>query len=371
MRKNSISFCLIFSLLFLFVYVQQTMGQPQKQSEGPPRVSMVERYPDAKKISVDFFKIDLHNVFRLLGNVSGKNIVVDEDVRGNLTLSLQEVPWPLVLDVIAGLKNLDIIERDNTIMIFPLNKKVAWETLAPQLGVSSEEILKLEEITPGPVIEETVKVPEGPALTMEQIMARQTSIEEVNKAQRIIKDAELLTKKGDIKNALKLYMKASEIWPENISLSKKIVSIALGRVNEPLTALNYAKKVLSFQPDDPEASTHAAIALASMGKKDEAKIYFEKSVDREKPPLDSLLNYAVFSESIGDYRTTLRLVNTIEKKYDLSPEAMLLKARALERMGKREAARKEYHAVLQSGASIPPDMLAYAKNRMELLQGTH
>ncbi len=53
-----------------------------------------------QRISVDFYKIDLHNVFRLIGEISGRNIVVDEKVNGSLTLALNDVPWDFVLDVI-------------------------------------------------------------------------------------------------------------------------------------------------------------------------------------------------------------------------------------------------------------------------------
>ncbi|MCD4677965.1 MAG: hypothetical protein K8S18_18525, partial [Desulfobacula sp.] len=78
------------------------------------------------KISVDLFKVDLHNVFRLLGQVSGKNIVVDESVKGTITLALENVPWTFVLDVIKNLKELDSIERHNTIMIYPAAKSLEW-----------------------------------------------------------------------------------------------------------------------------------------------------------------------------------------------------------------------------------------------------
>ncbi len=78
------------------------------------------------KISVDLFKVDLHNVFRLLGQVSGKNIVVDESVKGTITLALENVPWTFVLDVMKNLKGLDSIERHNTIMIYPADQSLEW-----------------------------------------------------------------------------------------------------------------------------------------------------------------------------------------------------------------------------------------------------
>jgi len=61
---------------------------------------------EKQKITVDFFKIDLHNVFRLFGEISGQNIVVDEGVTGTLTLALNDIPWDFALDIILNLKDL-------------------------------------------------------------------------------------------------------------------------------------------------------------------------------------------------------------------------------------------------------------------------
>ncbi len=45
-----------------------------------------------ERITVEFQKMDLHNVFNFLRQISGVNIVVDEAVKGSLTLVLDDVP---------------------------------------------------------------------------------------------------------------------------------------------------------------------------------------------------------------------------------------------------------------------------------------
>ena len=67
-----------------------------------------------ERITVEFQKMDLHNVFNFLRQVSGVNIVVDESVQGSLTLVLDEVPWDFALDIILNLKDLEKEERFNT-----------------------------------------------------------------------------------------------------------------------------------------------------------------------------------------------------------------------------------------------------------------
>jgi type IV pilus assembly protein PilQ len=325
---------------------------------------------DAKdKISVDLFKVDLHNVFRLLGQVSGKNIVVDESVKGNITLALENVPWIFVLDVIKNLKGLNSIERHNTIMIYPADKSLEWgggEDASGTLDVQAETPLieKVDE----PVIEETE---EGPGLKFVQTSDIQTPIEEVTKAQEFIEKAAKLEKIGAIGQSLELYIKASDTWPENISLAKKISALALGPGGQELTAFNFAKKALYFAPKDSEATTFAAVALARMGKNDEAKIYFERAMDAAaKPSLHTLYNYAVFCESGGEYRQALRLLNNIESNYELSADTMLLRARVYEHLGQIDNAMTEYRAVSQGGASIPMELQRYAKERLEIMMTT-
>jgi len=315
------------------------------------------------KISVDLFKVDLHNVFRLLGQVSGKNIVVDESVKGTITLALENVPWTFVLDVIKNLKGLDSIERHNTIMIYPTGKSLEWGGDTESTGTLDVQI--------GPLLIEKDEIPgkgeQQGGIQIERIVDIQTPVEEVAKAHDLINKAVKLEKQGMVNQALKLYVNASDIWPENVSLAKKISALALGPGGQELTAFNFARKALRFAPKDSEATAFAAVALARMGKTDEAKIYFERAMGTALPPMHTLHNYAVFCESEGEYRQALRLLNNIEANYELSADAMLLRARVFEHLGQIDKAITEYRAVLQGGASIPPESQRYAKERMEIL----
>jgi len=54
-------------------------------------------------ISVNLKDVDLKDFFRLVHEISGLNVVLDPDVKGNLTIVLDDVPWDQALDVV--LKN--------------------------------------------------------------------------------------------------------------------------------------------------------------------------------------------------------------------------------------------------------------------------
>jgi type IV pilus assembly protein PilQ len=69
------------------------------------------------KISLDFKDADIKNILRLIAEVSGYNIVVDEDVKGTITLRLVDVPWDQALDLILESKNLGMLKVGNVMKI--------------------------------------------------------------------------------------------------------------------------------------------------------------------------------------------------------------------------------------------------------------
>jgi type IV pilus assembly protein PilQ len=75
-----------------------------------------------KPISLDFQDVDISNVLRLIADVTGKNIVVEPNVKGKVTLKVVEVPWDQVLDLILKINNLDSVVEGNVIRIATAKK---------------------------------------------------------------------------------------------------------------------------------------------------------------------------------------------------------------------------------------------------------
>ena len=67
-----------------------------------PAPAVVPKY-SGDLISLELKDADLKDFFRLIGEISGLNIVLDPDVKGSLTIFLNDVPWDQALDVV--LKN--------------------------------------------------------------------------------------------------------------------------------------------------------------------------------------------------------------------------------------------------------------------------
>ena len=89
----------------------------------------------ARLISLDFKDADVVNLLRILAAESGRNVVIGEDVKGKMSITLRNVPWDLALDTVLEAKGLVKLERDNVMRI------VSGEQLAKE----REAKFKLEE----------------------------------------------------------------------------------------------------------------------------------------------------------------------------------------------------------------------------------
>jgi len=87
------------------------------KSPGTDKVTGDEKKYTGEKISLDFKDADIKNVFRLLAEVSGKNLVVTDDVSKKVTIRLIEVPWDQALDLIIETNGLAKEETGSVLRI--------------------------------------------------------------------------------------------------------------------------------------------------------------------------------------------------------------------------------------------------------------
>ena len=105
------------------------VGPGQRVQDSPSRTEARAQAPVAEekpggekvytgqKISLDFKDADIKNVFRLLAEVSGLNLVVTADVNRRITVRLIEVPWDQALDLIISTNGLDREQVGNVVRI--------------------------------------------------------------------------------------------------------------------------------------------------------------------------------------------------------------------------------------------------------------
>ena len=94
-------------------------AEPAMAAKEPDAVSAADGGYTGKKISLDFQDADIIPIFRLLGDISGYNIVVNPEVKGKITLKLINVPWDQALDIIMRTFHLSKIVDGNIIRVLP------------------------------------------------------------------------------------------------------------------------------------------------------------------------------------------------------------------------------------------------------------
>jgi|GEM_PF-965848 len=99
-----------------------------------------------KKISLEFKDEDIRDVVRLISEVSGRNFVIDPDVKGTVTVKLDDVPWDQALDIILKTNKLGKVEEYGIIRVATLR------SLAAQ-GSAQERARKALEKTQPTVLE--------------------------------------------------------------------------------------------------------------------------------------------------------------------------------------------------------------------------
>jgi type IV pilus assembly protein PilQ len=298
-----------------------------------------------QRISVDFYKIDIHNVFRLFRQITDLNIIVDEEVKGLLTLALTDVPWDFALDIILNLMDLKKEERFNTIVIYPSKKEFAWPTRA-------EDNLAFEA---------DIQVIEQEALVIEKSA---TQSKEVMQAKEFMVKAQNLEAGEEFEDAVLLYGKAFELWPENSKISNRLATLYLVNLGMNAKAVHYAKESLKRDPQNANAALYAAIGSANMQRISEAKEFFAQSISNNPPMKEALISFAAFSENNGLNDAALKLINKYHTHYGETLETMIAKARILDKLGMSKDAGRQYQAILTSGFQLRPDLKKYIEGRL-------
>src|SRR5204863_9072780 len=108
---------------------------PAAPATPPAPVLQAPPTNGARLISLDFKDADVVNLLRILAAESGRNVVISDDVKGKMSITLRNVPWDLALDTIMEARGLVKVERDNVLRIVS----------SDQLAKERESRAKLEE----------------------------------------------------------------------------------------------------------------------------------------------------------------------------------------------------------------------------------
>ena len=96
-------------------------GRQGSATGGSGRFATIgkKRYT-GRRIDLDFKGADIHNILRLLADVGQVNVIVADDVRGEVTIKMRDVPWDQALDVVLRSKGLGSVREGNLLRVAPL-----------------------------------------------------------------------------------------------------------------------------------------------------------------------------------------------------------------------------------------------------------
>ena len=145
--------------------LDQPISEPKEPIQGvqPKTVSVDEgttirttdQYFENKiytgeKISLDFYETDIKNVFRILREISGKNFIIDDDVKGKVTMTLDKpVPWDQILDLVLKMNELGLVYEGDIIRIAKLTTiKRESNSLLESVSAEREAKEKIKDMAP-------------------------------------------------------------------------------------------------------------------------------------------------------------------------------------------------------------------------------
>jgi len=86
----------------------------QTRAQKPPLHSTIV---EGKNINLDFRDIAVRDLLQILAEFAGKNIIVSDNVTGNISINLIDVSWRNALQTIVKIENLSIQENVDTVFV--------------------------------------------------------------------------------------------------------------------------------------------------------------------------------------------------------------------------------------------------------------
>ena len=100
----------------------QQGGFAETEMDRSDRRDSTKKYT-GKNISLDFQDADIKSVLRLMAEYGDKSIIAGDDVKGNITLTMKNVPWDQALDSIMKIHGLTKQQTGNVITVMTLERK--------------------------------------------------------------------------------------------------------------------------------------------------------------------------------------------------------------------------------------------------------
>lgn len=86
-----------------------------------------------KKISIEMNKMDVRDALRFITEESGVNMIISDEVKGDVSLKLRQVPWDQALVVLLKTKNLGYVRQGSVLRITTMDELLKEEDRVSKL----------------------------------------------------------------------------------------------------------------------------------------------------------------------------------------------------------------------------------------------
>ncbi len=138
-----------FIILFFIVINTSSADEVTHGIEPQKYASYIKKY-SGEKLSLNFQDIDVRSVIAILAEFTKQNIVAGDDITGNITLKLNDVPWDEALDFILMTKGLEKFESGSVTLIAPAGKIKDYKAQQQETEAAIEEV--------DPLVTEYIKI---------------------------------------------------------------------------------------------------------------------------------------------------------------------------------------------------------------------
>ncbi|TGG93282.1 type IV pilus secretin family protein [Natronospirillum operosum] len=122
-----------------------TLAINVKELTADEQVAAEDEFPfTGERISFNFQDVELRRVLQIIADTAGKSLVVADNVGGNITILLDNVPWDQALDIILTARNLDQRAQGDVLLIAPAQEIAEQEQQRLANQQAMEELAPLE-----------------------------------------------------------------------------------------------------------------------------------------------------------------------------------------------------------------------------------
>ena len=118
------------------------------ETRMPARLVTTKKYTD-RLVSIDFQDADIKSVLRLMSEYGNMSIISGNDVKGNVTVTMKNVPWEQALDSILDINGLTKKQMGDVISVMTLERKKKDESdkkAAEEDQIKAEDARKAREL---------------------------------------------------------------------------------------------------------------------------------------------------------------------------------------------------------------------------------